>query len=273
MSPTKANRVAVLVCCILTLGGSGASAQNSPSITVTGIGKIMILPNVVELQGMIQGNKGALAGDAFTSFSDVKQEATLALQELMGEGLEVSNSAFSVGTPQDSNPSRAILRAARGEQPPEAEVAVRETMKIRISGVDQMDHEQLVAKVIKIIDAGKESGLSFSKPPSLLERTRGGPASYLSFRRTDLDELGQQADGLAMKHARSQAEKIARLADLSVGKIISIEEIRIPTVSSSLRAGDPHTLAHLEKIKVEKHLRIRFALIEDAKSRPQASGR
>lgn len=264
MSPMKGIRIVVSICVILNLGALRASGQESPSITVTGIGKIMILPNVVELEGTIQG-KGALAGDAFTTFTDVKQEATLALQEIMAEGLEVSNSGFSVGTPEDLNASRMIIRAARGEEPPAAEVAVRETMKIRLSGVDQMDQEQLVAKIVKIIDAGQESGLRFTKPTSLFERTvnRGGPVSYLSFRRTDLDDLGQQADGLAMKHARSQAEKISRLADLSVGKIISIEEIRVPTVvSSSLRISDPDTLPQLERIKVEKHLRVKFALVD-----------
>ena len=156
-----------------------------------------------------------------------------------------------------------ILRASRGEAQPEAEIAVRETIKIRLLGIDKLDKEELLSTVVKIIDAGKESGVAFLKPETLFQRTmsRGGPISYLSFRHSELNKVKQQADELAMKDARAKADRIAKLAELSVGEIVSIEDMRPPSVVPSLRTGIPETRSQFEQIEVERRLRVRFALL------------
>lgn len=240
---------------------AAVNADDQQFITVSGLGTVLVWPDVVELEGTVQG-KGALAGDAATTFDDVKQVATAAIEDLALEGVEVVSEKLSIGDAADSNPSRMILRASRGEEPPEQEVAVRETLKVRLPGVDKLEKGTLLSQIVKIVDAGKESGLTFVKPASLFERSlnRGEPVSFLSFRRSDLPAVEQEAEGLALADARARAERLAKLAGLKVGAIVSIEDTRIPTVVP--RTGDPGTRKQLEQIKVEKQLRVKFELTE-----------
>ena len=252
-------RVCLALLALSGVGAWAAGAEVTAHISVTGIGKAAVNPDLVEILGVAQG-QGELAGDALTEFRDVLAQSVETLEGLGIEGLAVSTKGFSVGPVMVDTRSRLMLPGGQAPEPPK--MAVSEPMRIRISGVDKLDREQLLDTIAKVIDAAQETGLQMGKTPSELDRYRSGSnPSYLVFRLSDTAKLRQAALEKAVQDAQANATRLADLANVTLGVIRSVEETNYSTyVPSALRDAEPNTSPAFEQIEMTVNVRVSYGL-------------
>jgi uncharacterized protein YggE len=218
------NSLMVLPCLLLWLPCL-AVAEESPGITVSETGVVSAMPDVVELTASVVGN-AELAGDAVAKFRGNRQRLIDALNGLGIKGLVIAGSGLAInsGTPVN------VMAGLQGQpQPPAADkLAVQEQVTVTLSGVDAMKPEELLQTITRIIDAAKDAGVTMgaSTPKSMIEiQLRGSkPAALATFKLSKPDELRQKAYAAALEQARAKAQRLAGLAGLKLGEIVSIRE-------------------------------------------------
>ena len=115
---------------------------------------------------------------------------------------------------------------------------MQEILTVRIKGIDTLSADDLLTTIAKVVDATQEAGVVFTKPLSEMERisSRGLPLTFTTFKVADPESLRQKAVELAMESARANAARLAALAEVPLGEVISVQENRIvPYASSSLQ--------------------------------------
>ena len=221
------NRFFVLLWTSLVgLAGTTAEAAQSPGITVSATGKVEAMPDIIELTATVVGN-AELAGEAVQKYRSNKRRVVQSLNGLKIKGFTVVGSGLSINSGSVANPL-AALQAGRANQPKVADkVAVQERLTLSLSGINTMDADKLLESVIRIIDVIKDAGLVTGPgPKSMIEMqfSRGKPATLATFKLSDTDSLRQKAYAAAMQQARAKAERLAGLAGIQLGDIVSIRE-------------------------------------------------
>lgn len=240
------------------------AAEDGRLLSVSGVGRVTSMPDVVEIVGVVSG-KGELAGDALTNFYAVSKEASDTLEDLGIEGLSVSTSGLSVGTLSTGSSTAERLLAARGQSPPPKEISFTEQWILRVEGVDDIDRDELLATIVKVVDAGNEAGLKFGKPKSELDRLRSDSAhGYLLFRLENSLSLRQKAREIAVQDARVNAEELSKLAGVSLGRVYSIDEVNTSSYVPSSMRTEPGTSPTLKQIEVTTTVRVKFELAADS---------
>jgi uncharacterized protein len=80
---------------------------------------------------------------------------------------------------------------------------------------------------MRIVDVAKDAGVIMGPGPmSLIEMqfSRGKPAALATFKLSNTDSLRQKAYEAALKQARAKAERLAQLAGVELGDIVSVRE-------------------------------------------------
>lgn len=205
-----------------------ASAAETSGITVVGIGKVEARPTVVEMSGTVQGD-AELAGDAVTKYHGNRQSAIDALNALEIEGLTIDGGGIAI----QSEMNEAQVQAMRRGMPAPAgsnKLSISEPLRLRLSGVDQMDTEQLLETIVKIVDAGKDAGViigpKFDFNPYYGRSNTSG--ALATFKLEEVDQLKSQAYERAIADARQQAERLAGLAGVQLGGVTGIREGAVP---------------------------------------------
>ena len=221
------NWVFVLLWALLA-GWSGVTAQaaESPGITVSGIGKVEAMPDTVELIATVVGS-AELAGDAVRKYRSNKQRAIQSLNGLNIKGFTVVGSGLSINS-GSQNASIVAMMQGQANKPKVADkVVIQERLTASVSGIDTMNAEELLESLIRIVDVMKDVGLVVGPgPKSMIEMqfSRGKPATLATFKLSDTDSLRQKAYAAAMQQARAKAERLAGLAGIQLGDIVSIRE-------------------------------------------------
>ena len=254
----------LLCACLASMllpSAAGAAEQELPSITVTSSATVTAKPDVVEIVGTVSG-QGQLAGDAVTKFRGARQAAIEALKGLSIAGLQIEARGFSVGTavPADRR-TQILLRGQPGQAEEGPMVAVQETLKICIQGIDKLDADALLSTIVKVVDAGQEAGIAFSRPLSDVERfsSRGTSLSFTTFTLKDKEQRRQRASELAMERARADARRMAALAGAQLGDVESVREA-MEYLPTSLRSSAEDTSPTSSEIQQTVTLNVRFKL-------------
>ena len=211
---------------LVGLFGNRAEADEIRGITVSGNGVIEAMPDTVELTATVEGN-AELAGDAVEKYRGSKRRVIESLNGLKIEGISIVGSGLSVnsGTPINL---MAALQAGQANQPKVADkVAVQERLTVTLSGINTMSADDLLKSVTRIFDVAKDAGVVIGPgPKSMIEMQLGGakPGTLATFRLSNTDSLRQQAYEAALKQARAKAERLAQLAGVELGDIVSIRE-------------------------------------------------
>jgi len=251
-------------------GWSPAAETNG--ISVVGIGKVEAQPTIVEMSGTIQGD-AELAGDAVTKYHGNRQAAVDAIGALQIEGLTIDGGGIAI----KSEMNEAQMQAMRRGMPAPAgsnKLSVSEPLKLRLTGVDQMDTEQLLETIVKIVDAGKDAGviigpkLDFNPYYGYQGNTSGALAT---FKLENIDELKAQAYEKAIADARKQATRLAELAGVKLGRVTGIREGAVPTNNQqqivyaypgmvNQEENDKFASTDLKQITVSIVLQVDFAI-------------
>jgi uncharacterized protein YggE len=229
--PTLCRLIAVLAL-IVPLSASGQEAQpsNGDGITVSGSGEVKSKPNVVEISATVSGD-AELAADAIVKYRDARRRGVEALNGLKLPGLKVESGGFSVNSSMDAAQAQAMMQgnpSPGGKQ----RVTVTEQLKLVLSDLDKLKEEELMDTVLKVLDTGRDAGLQIGRaaPRNYYEMQMmynnggGGAGPLVSFKLKKPDALREDAYKQAMDDARKKAERLASLAGVKLGRILSVKD-------------------------------------------------
>jgi uncharacterized protein len=214
-----------------------APADQAQGITVTGSGETKAKPTTVQIPAVVKGD-AELAADAIVKYRDARRRAVEALDKLKITGLSVESNGFAVNKGVDSQQQMMMMRGmanagAAGKQG----VVIIEQLKLVIKDADRMEPEKLMDSILRVVDAARDAGLIMGGPVrgdyyemQAMAQTGVGP-SIMSFTIPDPDKLREQAYKQAVEDARAQAKRLADLAGVKLGRILSIRDLGGQTVN------------------------------------------
>ena len=152
-------RLAVMSTLFAGLGVSAIAAETNRGIAVAGTGESKGKPTIVELSGTVTG-EAELASDAITKYRDNRARAVEAMDNLKIEGLKVKGSGVSISSALSPQAMQQLMNGMGTTGTGNARLQVSEPLKITITGVDKMSTEDLLATLVRIVDAGKDAGIA-----------------------------------------------------------------------------------------------------------------
>lgn len=234
--------------------------EATSQLTVQGHGKTRARPTSVEVVGTISAD-AELAGDALTKFRSAKGAALEALQGLGIANLTVEAKGYALGpSTMNQNATELILNRTRGVAPEPPKVLMQESLHLRLSAIDKLEYDQVLEALAKIVDGGKEAGVTFGSPQSLrsLSSSREELSTFATFLVDDLAAMREQAEVQALQNARTTATRLAKLSGLELGEIRAVQESNY--LASSLRPSSPEQSSKFEDLEVSVTLQVQFAL-------------
>jgi len=212
--------------------GSIARAEDT-GITVAGSGEAKAKPTVVEINATVSG-EAELAADAVVKYRDAKKKGIKAIEALKVPGLSIESNGFSVGEAADAAAAAAAMQG-RGAAGGKQKVQVSEQLKLTLKDADKLDKDALMDTVLKVLDAGRDAGLTIGPPSAgglaqMIQMQMGGAqqASLVAFRLADPEAVREKAYQQAMEDAKSKAKRLADLAGVKLGRILSVQEGAAP---------------------------------------------
>ena len=211
-----------MACCAILMVSPALAQSDAGGISIIGTGTVNAKPTVVEMEASISGD-GEIAGDAVTKYQSNKRRAEKILSGLKIKGLSLVPSGLSMANSMGAQTIQQMMNGMPANNAGKFKLALAETMKIRIEGVDKLKQEELLDTLVKIIETGIDSGLSIGGGPTISQIQQGKTSGGLvTFKLENLEALKKQALELAMKDARKQAEELAELGGVKLGPVTSI---------------------------------------------------
>ncbi len=228
-------KAAVLAGALFAFHAAGAFALDG--ITVQGSGEASGRPTRIEIPAILIC-EAELATDVTVKFRDARKRAVGAIENLKIPGLSVNSDGVTVSTPMDANAQMMMMRGQTVNQVNQ-KVQVLEADRIVLANTDKLTPQVLLDTVLKLLDAAKDAGLQVGpKPPSTYYemQTRGNSTgnAVVIFRRDDDGTLRDQAYKAAIEDAKNKAQKLADLAGVKLGHVVSVTEQGASGVNSEL---------------------------------------
>jgi uncharacterized protein YggE len=217
-----------------------ASAQDAPlpppaggdGISVAGSGEAKGKPTAVEISAVVSG-EAELAADAIVKYRDTKRRAVEALEGLKLEGLKVESGGFAISQGVDAAQQQAMMmngNAMAGGV--KQRVTVAEQITVVLGGLDRLKDEELMDTVLRVLDTGRDGGLQIGPPQPrnyyevqmMYNSGRANDGKLVAFVIADPEALRDAAYKAAMADARRRAERLAALAGVKLGRIVSVRD-------------------------------------------------
>ncbi|MEE9392477.1 MAG: SIMPL domain-containing protein [Planctomycetota bacterium] len=189
--------------------------------------------------------KAEMAGDALQEFANARARVLKTLGGLEIQGLSVSGAGLKVAIKDAAGGGQHNPFGGGGAAEPEPEVVITEMIDIRVVGLDKMDDKAQRSLIAKILDESKEAGLDFlgggsnqvwNSPPTKKSLANPGIAYGLP----PAAEIEDQAFKIALDDARARADRLARLAGVTLGPVTSIQALGDAPGALSLDASGVH---------------------------------
>ena len=225
----------VYCCLVATLAVLAASlfagrARADDGIVVQGSGVAKARPTQVEINGVLSA-EAELAADATVKFRDAKKRALAAFAALKDPNLSIVASGVSVESAADANAQMMMMRGMAVPQGTNQKVRLVEVSRITLLGTDKLEPDVLLDKVLKILDIAKDAGFQVGPaPPSnyqeMVMRMQGmqQDSGIVSFKLPDSTAVRDKAYETAVEDARGKAQRLAELAGVKLGRIISVQD-------------------------------------------------
>jgi uncharacterized protein YggE len=272
---THARFRSMLALLMAALGSSAIAQDYQPSkgILVAGTGEAKARPNLVELGGTVSGD-AELASDAITKYRDNRQRAIEAIENLKVEGLKVEGGGVTINSTLSAQAMQQMMQGMPSSGTGNNRLQVSEPLTIRLEGVDKLSTEELLETLVRIVDAGKDAGVvigpSQEYNPYVYNARAGQASSLAKFRMTDIKDLRATAYEGAIADARQQAERLAKLSGVKLGRVTSVRE-GAPQNPSNVNVmyyygaptneqAEAFTTNKLEDITVKIVLQVEFAI-------------
>lgn len=215
--------LAMLLC--LLFAASVHADDSSSGITVSGSAKVMGKPNAVEIGAFVSGD-AELTADAVVKYRDARKRAVTALEGLKIANLSIESDGFSVKDWVDAQAQQQAMMRGQQVANTKQKISVGEQLRLVIKDADKMDQAALMDTMLKVLDTAKDAGLTIgSGEARSFNYNNPMPTNALiSFKVTDTKALREQAYKQAMDDAKAKAQRLADLAGVKIGKIISVRD-------------------------------------------------
>ncbi len=213
---------------LLLLSASHGAHADQSGITVSGAGSVKSKPTEVEIGAMVSG-EAELTNDAMVKYRDAKKRALAAIEGLKLAHLSVESAGVSVSQVLDAN-AQQMMQQGRAANVGKPKVQASESMKITLKGVDKIAAEALMDTVMKVIDTGRDAGLQIgpATPSNYYQlqmmQQSGQGQGMLQFKIGDSTAQREQAYKEAMEDAKKKAARLADLAGVKLGRIVSVQD-------------------------------------------------
>ncbi len=273
------NRFAVLFWVLLVGLCMPAEAEESPGITVSESGVVEAMPDTVELTATVEGN-AELADDAVKKYRGNKRRIVESLNGLNIKGMTIVGSGVSVNSGTPANPM-AAFQPGQANQPKVADkVTVQERLTVTLSDIKTTSADNLLQSVMRIVDAAKDAGVIIgpgAKSMIEVQFNGGKPGALATFKLSNTDLLRQQAYEAALIQARAKAERLAQLAGVALGDVVSIRETAALSKDDNSGGGmgaylaligrassnqPEYTSTELQNIPVKVSLNVQFGIVK-----------
>jgi len=227
---------AAMVLCVLGVAARGQEMSNG--ISVTGFGVAKGRPVVVELSASLSA-EAELAVDASVKLRDARQKAIDAFEKLSNMSVAVESRGFVV------NPAIDPALLAQGRQIQQVVVngnlvlqetrtgdiarrtSMVEQVRITLKDADKLEPAKLSEAVMKLIDAGRSSGLQFAQTSALTSSYQVSTTSLPSlpmvvYRIPDPSALRSMAYKAAVEDAKKRATQLAEVSGAKLGRILAV---------------------------------------------------
>ncbi len=207
------------------LAGITIAAEAQTGILVTGNGEAKGKPTSIEIGATISGD-AELAADAIVKYRDSKKSAIKALEALKLPSLVIESSGYSITQGIDPQAQMMAMRGMAVQTGNNRQrVAVIEQMKIRLKDLDKLKDDTLMETVLKVLDTARDAGLTVGpKQMSPYYQPQVQAPSIVTFKIQDISELREQAYKLAMDDARAKAERLAKLSNVKLGRVVTVQD-------------------------------------------------
>lgn len=217
---------------LLLLGISGGPARGDDAgITVSGTGEVKGKPNAVEFE-LKAGGMAELTGDAIVKYRDSKRRTLEAFQKLKLKKLEIEEKG--VGLSSVGAAAQQMMVVPGGQGPavkPQVEIA--RSMRVVLREIQDLSEEELMDTIGRILDTAHDSGATIGGASDsnamLLARMYGQQmsSSMATFVLENIAEPREQAYAQAMEQARARANRLATLANVKLGNVLSVQEQQV----------------------------------------------
>lgn len=218
---------------VATLAGLVDAQEEQIGIATTGVGQVWARPNLVEFQSVLEGSS-ELGGDAFTKYKQYKERTETMLKDLAVDKLQLKLSGIRLGWGGDGDSEEMMMmrpgrgRFARGGGEDGAGVqpqtSIASSARITIGGIDKLSEEEVVEMTAKLLDRFRDGGLTIF--PTAQNRYNGGQlaGSMATFIVEDVAALRVKARKQAFDRAKQEAEELAALANVKLGRVLGVSE-------------------------------------------------
>jgi uncharacterized protein YggE len=221
----KLKLIGAALCMVISSG----LARADEGITVSASGEVKAKPTVVEIGATVSAD-AELTADAIVKYREAKKKGVDAITNLKMPNVTMESNGYTVNAAVDQQQQMRMMQGMGGGTATKQKVEVSEQMKLTIKDADKLEPEKLMDTLLKVIDTGKDAGLVIGPPPATnyyemqIRAASGKGASMVLFKLGDINALKEQAYKIAMDSASAKAKRLAELAGVKLGRVVSVQE-------------------------------------------------
>lgn len=257
---------------------SAGQPGESDGIVVRARGETRVMPDTVVMHVRVNG-AAELSSDAIIKYREARRRVLEALNRLELKNLKCDLQGLNVSTQPAIGHAGVVDDAAA--TPRKHQIAYWSRLRVAWSGVAAAQEDAVMETIARIIDAARDAGAE-PEPNAVIEDYNDEPLfPTAQFVVADASKARETAYALAITRAQAQADRLARLANLQIGPIRSVEELDeesdassvvdyMPNGSVSVRVDDAEELRlssqSLHPIRIRVQVQVRFAIAPAATS-------
>jgi uncharacterized protein len=203
--------------------------DSSPGITVFGTGDVRARPNVIEVQ-LRSAAKAEMTGDAIVKYRDAKRRTLEAFAGLKMGNVEIEELGLSIAPGNSAEMMQNMMRGMP-VAPGKTQIELASTLLVRLKGIETMTPEKMTETVGKLLDVAQDSGANVGPSPEEANMAyrygRMLQGGFVRFVLTDVSKIREQAYEKAVEDARARATRLAKLNDVQLGTVLSVQEIQV----------------------------------------------
>jgi uncharacterized protein YggE len=214
-------------------GQVATSSSTSGGISVAGNGEVIAKPDVIEVKLRVAG-AAELTDDAIVKQRDARERVLKAFEGLKIENLKTEEGSVGIRPATSQEQAQMIMRGGMpSTTSTPAQVEVSSTVKVRVSGISQMQPDQVMKLIGRLLDTAKDSGAGVGPSPeeaSMAYRYgRTVNPAMVRYIVTGAEKLREEGYQKAADDARKRADRLARLHNLKLGPVASVQEQVVST--------------------------------------------
>jgi uncharacterized protein YggE len=235
-------------------------------ITVYGNAEYKGRPNLVEIDVRVAG-QDELTDDATTKYRDARKQTQKAFEALGLKNLEITERALSMQPGAADNDGRRIRRGPKQK----SLIEMSSVLRLRLKDVRDLQIDELMTTVGKLLDAAQDTGASFAGVPVQDEddeqiifmdgmQQQHNTSGLVRFVLDDLGAAREKVYGEAVADARNRAERLAKLQGVRLGQVIAVQELHAS--AEEVRGGEPARIVTNTPLEAVYRVRllVRYAI-------------